>query len=277
MAQANARRDASSDPQIRGCTRSDRIRAMFPGAHIIGSNESNPQPWLTKDEWKHLLDVARARVDDAPNVRTKQQRRELRDFILFMHATALRVGEALSLQVRDCTPQMTEPREWSAIPAVAVPANRNRSRGLLGEEVEYRRVSAEEAESRIRYPYLMIQLRRSKTGKKGGPRRCQSRAYGDRVFRRLAKGKAATDPLFAEHQRRLPRAADRCRPANQHPRPSAQREMLATERDQSLVDRPADDPAVVARGELRHIHHDAAILLHQTARARARWLGVVVG
>jgi integrase len=170
----------------------------FPGAHIVGSIKSNPQPWLTKDEWTRLIDVANERIDAAPNVRTEGQRRELRDFLLFMHATGLRVDEARGLQVRDCTPKVAKTGDWRSIPMIALPPDYEQERrGVRKETIDYRRKSRTEAEIRVRLPYVEIRLRTSKTG----PRICQSRAYADAILRRVVKGKAVTDPLFTEHHR----------------------------------------------------------------------------
>lgn len=172
----------------------------FPGVHIVGSIENNPQPWLTPAEWEHLIAVAMQRIIEPPNVRTRDQRQELRDFLLFMHGTGLRVDEARALQVRDCTIKVAKTAPWQSIPAPAVEeaAAYGETRGVRGEQIEYRRSKAQgEALMQVRLPYVWIEVRESKTG----PRPCQSRAYADAVFKRLAKDKQPTVLLFREHHR----------------------------------------------------------------------------
>jgi hypothetical protein len=53
-------------------------------------------------------------------------------------------------------------------------------------------------------------------------------------------------------------------------------EVLATDEHQPLVTRSADDPAIVARDQLRNQRHDAARVLYQAVRVGDGWIGVVV-
>lgn len=165
----------------------------FPGAQQVGSIESNPQPWLDKKEWDHLLAVANERIDEASNVRTRQQREELRDWMLFMHATGLRVDEARHLQVRDCARKLAAPVSWDSVDLKALPP------AIRKEAIEHmrRKTKEEKQQPTVRFPYVEIKLRKSKTG----PRVCQSRLFADDILERLAKGKKPTDPLFREHHR----------------------------------------------------------------------------
>jgi integrase len=160
----------------------------FPGAQQVGSIDSNPQPWLDKQEWGHLLTVANERIDDAPNKRTREQRSELRDFLLFMHATALRVDEARHLQVRDCAMKLTTPVPWESVDVRSIPDE------LRKEAIEATRNRSKKF---VRFPYIEVRVRQSKTG----PRVCQSRAFAEGVLAPLVKGKKPTDPLFAHHHR----------------------------------------------------------------------------
>lgn len=168
---------------------------LFPGVHIIGTIEKNVQPWLMPDEWKRLIAAANERINEAANIRTREQRTELRDFLLWMHATGLRVDEAAHMQVRDCTIKHAK-APWTSIDARTLPMY-HQTRGVRGEQIAYRRKSKTEGLMQVRKPYVELRLRVSKTG----PRVCQSRAYADAIFRRLAKDKAPTDLLFREHHR----------------------------------------------------------------------------
>lgn len=165
----------------------------FPGAHIIGSIERNPLPWLAPDEWKRLLKVADERIANAPNPRTERQRRELKDFLLFMHATAMRVDEAYGLQVRDVTvaySEMVDPPADVELPKVftsVVEAFTDGNRVARGKWVL----------QGVSMPYLKIQVRTSKTG----ARVCHSRVGIFATFERLSAGKEPTDPLFRERHR----------------------------------------------------------------------------
>lgn len=142
----------------------------FPGAHIIGSIEKNPQPWLDKAEWQRLIKVAEQRVKDAPNVRTRAQREELLVWLEFMHATGMRVDEVKALRARDCAVKYTKP----ATPTVL----------RDGAVIETPK------------PYLFINIRQSKTG----PRHTMSRPPRPRVLGWL-KEKQPDDLLFSEHHR----------------------------------------------------------------------------
>jgi len=155
---------------------------VFPGAHIIGSIEANPQPWLTKDEWKRLMQVAADRIKAAPNTRTRAQRQELRDFCEFMLMTGLRVDEARKLQVRDVAIAYTDKTAPGVIPApTSKPFTKSRRNVMV----------------QFQHPYFRIRVRESKTG----PRVCHSRIGGYLVLGRLTEGKAPTDRLFREHHR----------------------------------------------------------------------------
>lgn len=76
----------------------DRL-PLFPQLETI---EHNPRPWLDTDEWKTLQRVAKERIAEAENPRTKRQREELLDFMLLMVHSCARVDEVRGLRVRDC-------------------------------------------------------------------------------------------------------------------------------------------------------------------------------
>jgi integrase len=215
---------------------------MFPGAHVIGSVETNPQPWLTKDEWGHLLRVAQQRIDDAPSQRTRQQRQELRDFCDFMHATGLRVDEAYSLQVRDVALAYAKP--VAAVPIDPVLA-RKMARSMARQPTAERgakkrapkRVPGEKWTMAVEVPYLKIRVRASKTG----PRVCHSRLLLPiAAFQRLARDKAPADPLFRERHRDAFRelliAADLR--TNTHGHPRNPKCLRPTAISHWLIDRP---------------------------------------
>lgn len=165
----------------------------FPGAQQVGSIDSNPQPWLDKQEWDHLLAVANERISEAANIRTREQRSELREWMLFMHATGLRVDEGRHLQVRDCAKKLTAPVAWDSVDLKSLPP------AIRKEAIEHMRgrSRADMQRKSLRMPYIEIQLRQSKTG----PRVCQSRAFADDILGRLVEGKKPIDRLFATHHR----------------------------------------------------------------------------
>jgi integrase len=71
----------------------------------VGAIVNNPRPWLTPDEWKHLVNVAEARIGDATlkrQPRVVRQRLELLEFAQLMVSTMCRVGELLNLRYHDC-------------------------------------------------------------------------------------------------------------------------------------------------------------------------------
>lgn len=72
---------------------------LFPQLETI---EHNPRPWLDPDEWAVLQEVAKQRIVEADNVRTKRQREELYDFCLMMVHSCARVDELRRVHVRDC-------------------------------------------------------------------------------------------------------------------------------------------------------------------------------
>jgi integrase len=72
----------------------------------VGSIASNPRPWLTPDEWRHLVATAEARAVEAADqgrMRVAHQRVELLQFAVLMVTTMCRVGELLNLRYRDCS------------------------------------------------------------------------------------------------------------------------------------------------------------------------------
>jgi hypothetical protein len=83
------------------CVDEEWIDAL-PRFPDIGKIESNPRPWLTPAEYKHLRLVSEKRIKEADNVRTRQQRQDLHDQIIFMVHSMCRVGEMLNLRFSDC-------------------------------------------------------------------------------------------------------------------------------------------------------------------------------
>lgn len=68
----------------------------------------NPRPWLTRNEWEHLCEVLKKRIDEAfssDNPRLTQQRLDLHDQMAWMVATMMRVGEMPAIRFRDCRVQ----------------------------------------------------------------------------------------------------------------------------------------------------------------------------
>lgn len=63
---------------------------------------ANPRPWLTRQEWTHLLAVSKQRIADAPNARTKRQRQDVHDFAIMMVGSMRRVDELRTLRFGDC-------------------------------------------------------------------------------------------------------------------------------------------------------------------------------
>jgi integrase len=74
----------------------------LPHIPPVGKIEANPRPWLTKNEWEHLRRVARKRIDDAPNQRTRQQRQDVYDLMMFLLNSMLRVDELYTLRFSAC-------------------------------------------------------------------------------------------------------------------------------------------------------------------------------
>lgn len=71
----------------------------------VGKIESNPRPWLTRDEWAFLAAVSAKRIAEARgNKKLLKQRQDLDDFTLFMVDSMLRVGELRQLTVGQCRP-----------------------------------------------------------------------------------------------------------------------------------------------------------------------------
>jgi integrase len=72
-----------------------------------GRISKNPRPWLTPDEWQHLVKTGENRVVTAASERTLLQRLDLLEFCQAMVGTMCRVGELLNLRYRDCRIERT--------------------------------------------------------------------------------------------------------------------------------------------------------------------------
>ena len=68
----------------------------------VGAVPTNPRPRLTPAEWRHLVEVATARIDEAKSKRLKQERGDLLEMSYFLVLTMMRVGEMLNLRFSDC-------------------------------------------------------------------------------------------------------------------------------------------------------------------------------
>jgi hypothetical protein len=85
--------------------------STLPTIPKIGKIAANPRPWLEPDEWRHLRLIALARIEDAENVRTKQQRESVFDMMRFMVTSMVRVDELLALRFGDCRIAPNEKKE----------------------------------------------------------------------------------------------------------------------------------------------------------------------
>ncbi len=73
---------------------------VFPSA---GTIDKNPRPWLEPHEWQRLLYLAKQRISEPKlNPRTKEQRKELYDFMMMMVHSCARVDEIRAVRVGDC-------------------------------------------------------------------------------------------------------------------------------------------------------------------------------
>jgi len=80
----------------------DNVLSVLPPIPKVGTIETNPRPWLTAAQWKHLMAVSNKRIKSAPNVRTRQQRQDLHDMMVFMVHSMCRVGEMQNVRFQDC-------------------------------------------------------------------------------------------------------------------------------------------------------------------------------
>jgi len=80
---------------LKYCARNEFIDVVpiFPSQETT----NNPRPYFTQDEWKHLLAVARERIEKCKNVKIKKDRQELYWFMVWMAHGFCRVGELLDL------------------------------------------------------------------------------------------------------------------------------------------------------------------------------------
>jgi integrase len=87
---------------IRQVLKHAAMNGQMTGLPLIpkpGKIDANPRPWLTRDEWTRVATLAVERVADAPNARTKRQREDLYDFMVFMIESSMRVNELRDLTV----------------------------------------------------------------------------------------------------------------------------------------------------------------------------------
>ena len=86
---------------LKHCAEEEMIAAL-PFIPRIGKIAQNPRKWLSPDEWKHLQGVSRQRIESATNVRTRHQRQECHDFMIFTVHSMMRVDEVKHLRFGDC-------------------------------------------------------------------------------------------------------------------------------------------------------------------------------
>lgn len=68
----------------------------------VGAVPTNPRPWLTPAEWRHLVEVGAARIDEVKNKHIKRERGDVLEMSYFLVLTMMRVGEMLNLRFNDC-------------------------------------------------------------------------------------------------------------------------------------------------------------------------------
>ena len=86
---------------LQHCAEEEMIGAL-PFIPRIGKIAHNPRKWFAPDQWKHLQEVSRQRIKSAANVRTRQQRQDCHDFMIFMVHSMMRVDEVRHLRFGDC-------------------------------------------------------------------------------------------------------------------------------------------------------------------------------
>ena len=86
---------------LKHCAEEEMI-ATLPFIPRIGKIAHNPRKWFAPDQWKHLQEVSRKRIKAAANVRTRQQRQDCHDFMIFMVHSMMRVDEVRHLRFGDC-------------------------------------------------------------------------------------------------------------------------------------------------------------------------------
>lgn len=77
----------------------------------IGKIDPNPRPWLARDEWLLLSVISQDRIKEAPNARVREQRQDLRDQMIWVVASMMRIGEMLDLRFQDCRVEALNKKE----------------------------------------------------------------------------------------------------------------------------------------------------------------------
>jgi len=115
------------------------LRDSMPLVPRFGSIGRNPRPWLTQDEWETVWGLAMERVDAATNPRTKRQRQDLLDFIVFMVESMLRVNELRALTVGRCQPRGQAPNDYLLLDVMGKTGHREAVAGGFAPEIYKRR------------------------------------------------------------------------------------------------------------------------------------------
>jgi integrase len=101
----------------------------------VGKIESNPRPWLSRDEWSLLAAVSAKRIGEATgNRKLQKQRQDLDDFIMFLVESMMRVGELRELTVGQVTVVKEQKGKHSAHLLIDVHGKRGHRTAIAGEE-----------------------------------------------------------------------------------------------------------------------------------------------
>lgn len=79
--------------------------AQLPALPIIpkvGKIATNPQPWLTPQQYRNLLRKSEKRIKESTNPRLRKQRQDIHDLVVFLVHSMCRVDEVYPLRFRDC-------------------------------------------------------------------------------------------------------------------------------------------------------------------------------
>jgi hypothetical protein len=88
--------------QVLGYAVREGMLQQLPPIPSVGTIDKNPRPWLTPEEYERLRKAAFDRILKAPNKRVRQQRQDMLDFVEFLHASMLRIGELRNLRYDEC-------------------------------------------------------------------------------------------------------------------------------------------------------------------------------
>tara|TARA_B100000315_G_scaffold202138_1_gene194734 strand:- start:250 stop:1350 length:1101 start_codon:yes stop_codon:yes gene_type:complete len=125
---------------LKYCLLQDFIKSLPEFPRKSKKEKPNPRPWFNFDEWEILKQKSRERIKLSRSVRTRHDRQQLHDFMVWMVHTGMRVSETLSTRFMDVEIKEKGKSPFETRIKIQGKTGYRVARGLIGSVRAYQRI-----------------------------------------------------------------------------------------------------------------------------------------